>query len=324
MRASIALREVDMSSGWSPPKMERRSLAELSKSLQDPQSKNRSLILGEVAEMGSEARELTPVLLQMLDDERKANARDLSWLEAPILEALSRIGEPRELILPVFRNESRSRNLVNATKASWWLWKVGEGDASFLLHVLTRFLREHVSDTKYNGHGYFHHERHEAAHLLAEMGPEAKSALPALRRALWDPEQQFRPHVAYAIWRIEGDPALEEAVEAMIDALGDRPHEAAGSHEYTCRAVGACLGRIGPGAVPLILPHLDDEDEYVRLGLIEALERIGPAAAPARSAIEARLEDPHPLVRAEAARALSAIDTAPISTPGVRAPSGPQ
>jgi len=94
---------------------------------------------------------------------------------------------------------------------------------------------------------------------------------------------------------------------ATIAAMADRHWDFMGSQSPRCRIIGDCLARIGARTLPLILPRLDDEDEYIRLGLIRALEKLGPAAASARPALEARLADPHFRVRAAAARALKAI-----------------
>ncbi len=63
----------------------------------------------------------------------------------------------------------------------------------------------------------------------------------------------------------------------------------------------------GPGAARPLIAALDDTDESVRCGAIEALLLIAPEGS--GRAISARLSDPVPQVRARAARALGILET---------------
>src|SRR6266511_1368720 len=65
------------------------------------------------------------------------------------------------------------------------------------------------------------------------------------------------PGVAIALWKIDGDTALEEAGVATIAAMADRHWDFMGSQSPRCRIIGDCLARIGARTLPLILPRLD-------------------------------------------------------------------
>lgn len=67
--------------------------------------------------------------------------------------------------------------------------------------------------------------RHHAAYALASLGPEAVTAVPALIKALDDPEPTVRYPVALALGEI--GPAAKEAVPALRKALDDRNDDVA-------------------------------------------------------------------------------------------------
>lgn len=67
--------------------------------------------------------------------------------------------------------------------------------------------------------------RNNAAYSIARMGPAAKAAVPALIRALKDPEAAVRFPVAIALREI--GPDAREAVPALTEALEDRSDDVA-------------------------------------------------------------------------------------------------
>jgi hypothetical protein len=75
----------------------------------------------------------------------------------------------------------------------------------------------------------------------------------------------------------------------------------------------AALERIGPRAVKTLMEHLSDENANVRLVVVAALGRFGPAAAPAVPRLVEILADDELIVRKTTARALRRIgpDAAP-------------
>lgn len=67
--------------------------------------------------------------------------------------------------------------------------------------------------------------RNNAAYSIARMGPAAKAAVPALIRALKDPEAAVRFPVCIALREI--GPDAREAVPALTEALEDRSDDVA-------------------------------------------------------------------------------------------------
>ena len=100
--------------------------------------------------------------------------------------------------------------------------------------------------------------RFYAVLTLATMGEKAKPAVPALTKALRDPNVQGRSSAADALGRI--GPGAEPAAEALGQALKD------GSEEVRLAAVDA-LGKIGPsarGAVAALLKATPDDTPILR------------------------------------------------------------
>jgi HEAT repeat protein len=105
--------------------------------------------------------------------------------------------------------------------------------------------------------------------------------VPDLIRALDDPQ------VSYAAIHALGEvgPGATAAVPALVVMLSDR---------FVGRYASAALVRIGPAAVPALIPALSSKDAGVRYLAAEALGEIGPearAAGPALMRMLARDED---------------------------------
>jgi HEAT repeat protein len=163
---------------------------------------------------------------------------------------------------------------------------------------------------------------------LADIGPDARAAVPALVAALKHKDKAVRDGARRALACI-GTPA----VPALIDALKDNTENVAGlaaqtlgsilprpkealpalrealQHEACRAAAAAALARIDPGAsaevVSLLLAELKREDLTRQHAALEALSRLGPAAQPTVPALTEILKDP--ALREAALEALGAI-----------------
>jgi HEAT repeat protein/lysophospholipase L1-like esterase len=143
-----------------------------------------------------------------------------------------------------------------------------------------------------------------AAWSLAEMGPAAGDATPALLEAL-QREGPARVAIADALARLGG--GQRDTVAALIRSLRSG---GAGERAGAAQALGR-LGHHAEGAVPDLTEALDSSDASVRREAARALSRLGLAAKPAASALRRRLvEDRDPPVRALAARALRVVKDA--------------
>jgi HEAT repeat protein len=159
--------------------------------------------------------------------------------------------------------------------------------------------------------------RRAAAKGIGEMGPDAKSATPALLDALKKDKDLFvRRFAAQALGDVEADP--KTAVPALAAVLKE------GDKKELLEAAVTSLGKMGPTAVPPLIdavktkdaapakgakpkkgPAPTDSTALVRTKAIEALGNIGAKAKPAVPVLIDSLRDPN--VRTEAAEALGNI-----------------
>ena len=141
--------------------------------------------------------------------------------------------------------------------------------------------------------------RAASAHALARFREKAASALPALLKAT----QDAHANVRYAAWGAINSigKAGEEAYPYVVQGLRDPDPRA----RRMATVVVGTLRLKTPEIVELLVGLLADPSWCQRLEAVRVLGRLGPEERSAVWAIIGRLlEDPHPLVRMEAARAL--------------------
>ena len=139
-------------------------------------------------------------------------------------------------------------------------------------------------------------EQYSAADALADLGPQAREAVPDLAAALKSSDSELRWRAARALGVI-GDP---QAVAALRTATSD------GEVPVRAQAIFA-LGRLKASdaeSVEAVVAHLSDEDTQVRRAAIRALRLIGPPQRKMIPLIVKLLSDSEPTV---AARALSSL-----------------
>ena len=120
-------------------------------------------------------------------------------------------------------------------------------------------------------------ERRLASHALAEIGPAAREAVPALVAALRDPESFVSVWAAAALARVQ--PENPDAIPALVVGMRD-------ALSFVRSLAAWHLGRLGPGhpgvesAVPGLRGLLDDGDPNVRTEALVALENLAGKGAP--------------------------------------------
>ena len=145
----------------------------------------------------------------------------------------------------------------------------------------------------------------QAAEALAQMGPAAQEAVPALTAALSNPQLFFfRPAFALALGKIDRR-AASIAVPALIDVLAGKRRALPDRKE-----AASVLGQIGgetPDAIAALAKALGDADAAVRQEAAKALGAIGPQARSTVPPLRKALMDPDDAVRSEAVVALKRI-----------------
>ena len=147
--------------------------------------------------------------------------------------------------------------------------------------------------------------------IIKSLRRLGEGALPALTRALSDPDVQMRRNAALALINLGGGyPAealprldIREATSALIRATEDA--------DADVRAWAAhALGEMGPGAapaIPALVRLLGDKEEGPRNTGCLALGRIGRVAKEALPALREALQDPSRDVRGFARQAIEEI-----------------
>jgi len=137
---------------------------------------------------------------------------------------------------------------------------------------------------------------------LAFVGAPAKGATPAVVLALSDTSAQVRRKAAYAVGRIDPDPAL--AVNALVTRLADR-------EEDVRQAAAETLPKMGDAAVPALIRMLyNDKPNHADVA-VRLLGEIGAGAAPAIGELKKLLLAPSQGLAPAAAEALAKIGGAP-------------
>lgn len=175
--------------------------------------------------------------------------------------------------------------------------------------------------------------RWTAVQILAQIGPEAKAALPELIVALEDDDPLVRELAFRALSRLGPDAAPAAAALAARLRTGDRllalrtlQELRGGARQAVVEVRNALrdadaevrwnaaevLARIGPAreAIPELRAGLDDKDAKVRWHVAEALGKMGGFAKEALPGLRKLLQDPDDRVRQEARRAIIRIDPA--------------
>ena len=162
-------------------------------------------------------------------------------------------------------------------------WQQSTGAADALAEIGTE-AREAVPaliEALRHQHNYV---RCSAAKALGRMGPVALEAVPALLKSLWDNDREFHYGAVEALMQIG-------ATEAAVPKLGLMLKTAKSPFRRQLAAIS--LGKIGgkaQAAIPELVDALCDADEGVRKRAAEALGKMGPAASVTIEALQNKLE----------------------------------
>jgi HEAT repeat protein len=269
---------------------------------------DRRVALGWLAWLGPQAKDVQVSVRDRLED---ADASVRLAAAAALTEIDPDDDSPTSILAALLKDESPKASLLRVVSRRG-------ARARGLVDPLTRLADD----------GEMLPLRLEAARALGAVGPEAKSAAPALLRLMLALERLPDANEMGARDRVvlKGDLAvrrgrgLDEAdvaadVDAAVKAIRSRGLEAIDElgrvlyrlRETEQRELLDDFARIGGAVVPELSKQLESESAERRRLAARVLGRLGKEAKDAAPALRAALKDPDPSVAVESARALFAI-----------------
>jgi HEAT repeat protein len=232
--------------------------------LDHPEEQQRRRASEKLLEISTAISAVLPALSSVLKDlDTSVRARAATSLGELGSKMLSAVPTLRTALRRIVLTDNDEMVRVNALQSLARIGPESQGDVPSLLTSLQDELP---------------YVRLSAANALAEMGPRAIDALPALTAvALRDPVPRVRLEAAVALWRI--DRRSVRVIPVLMEALED-PDEVS-------RWIAAdCLGDIGAEAreaVPALQAALRGEfrSRLIKMSIELALQRIDPNTAPA-------------------------------------------
>jgi HEAT repeat protein len=316
----------------------------LTTALADKDARKRRNAANVIGRMGAFGRSAQPALERGLKDEdcqfRIACARAL-WSQGQMTEALADVlleavrtggeAERQEVLnavtgpsrsktsLPILRELLKSKDLPSRVRAANAYW-----DLDPQPKVVLPIYMEGLKSPDLNA-------RMQATQGISKLGPAAREAVPALIAIMKMPNLGYTGDVYEALARI-GEPSIAPLVELLTTNQ---------ANPQVVLGVTHSLGRIGAPAVPAVLPLLDhanvqlrraaaqviaqagaggkdavpklrtllkkDPDVVVRQHILNALGRMGAAAAPAVPDLIELARSKNPQFRMSSLRALEQI-----------------
>lgn len=169
-------------------------------------------------------------------------------------------------------------------------------EASNAVPALTEIYERDISPTP----------RRAAANALVEIGPAAKTAIPALIKSAASTNSDVRAFAVYTLGRMALEPELVDPV--LINALHDPDREVRYNAAFGLGAL-AFMGGDGKPAIPALMATLKDSYGTARAAAAMALGHIHAEPRLVAPALIESLHDPSEFVRAQAAAALGEYGT---------------
>tara|TARA_B100000745_G_scaffold246449_1_gene168517 strand:- start:181 stop:1440 length:1260 start_codon:yes stop_codon:yes gene_type:complete len=241
----------------------------LIRELQDSDSDIRSIAAVTLGEIGPEAKDAIPALIQLLQDQ---DAEGFARANAAL--ALGQIGERTEDAMSVLIQALRDQDKYVRRDAAGALEEIGSPRA--------------IKAAK---------DRYRMVVTLGWIGSEDE--IPALIQALQNEDKDVRVNAVVTLGQIES----EDVVSVLMEALQDQDEWVRVNAAWTLGQ----RGERAVDAVPILIRALRDQDEWVRYHAAMALGEIGEGASNAVPALMHALRDQDKHVRRYAVGALGKI-----------------
>jgi HEAT repeat protein len=229
-------------SAWALTELGEPGIAALVQALESAKPGARRYAVIALQEVGLGAKAAVPALIKALEHE---DAR----LHSPAAYSLGRMGPAAKAALPALTKALRDSDPHVRINAADALRRIDDSSAG------APALIEVCKDASPSN-------RCTAAMVLADFGPAAKDAVPALLELLKDSDPYIPSYAAFALWKVAQH---ERAIPALI--------EHGPASEF--------LGQIGPdakAAAPALTKAALDKDPFRAAQAIEALGKIGAEA----------------------------------------------
>ncbi len=157
--------------------------------------------------------------------------------------------------------------------------------------------------------------RRHAIEALGRIGPAARAALPALKKAeTADADASVRHAAATALRQMNLDQEVEESLGEASDQVRELIQSLVGDDDESSLAAAKTLGGLNlqaKEAIPALVLTLRNESPRRREAAARALGRMGLLAEPFLPTVQAAAKDADPAVRAAAENALQQISGQP-------------
>jgi HEAT repeat protein len=235
-----------------------------------------------------------PVLAAMLRREDRKQDILVRIARYTAVEALAKAGPTARVAIPAIQAMMHKGDTNDRLRAARALWRISKDQAAlrFVIGMLG-----HKDDTV----------RVAAAGILAEIGPDAQAAVPALRNALKSRKDPARANFALALWCLQWGQKSPQAVALRREAIGVL---CTMLREESAPDVLEALRQIGPEAreaVPDLARLLHDDKVGIRQGTVAVLGKMAPTVPEAVAPLGRALDDRARVVRIQAALALGCI-----------------
>jgi HEAT repeat protein len=232
-----------------------------------------------LGQIGADAKKAVPTIMEALN---KKETRDLA------IVALGKIGPDAKDAVPELAKNLKTKEVQSLVIEA--LEKIGP-QAKSALPDLADLLKESDKEMK-----------PAIMRALAHMGRDVKQAVPAIGSCLSVEDKETSLQALDVLAQLGSD--AKDAVPDIIALFVDEDLKP--GNRLRSQAVRT-LGKIGKPAVPHLTKALNNQNRYMRVGVIEALGEIGPDAKEASRSIQRLASNSDPEIRRAAARAVAKI-----------------
>ncbi len=241
---------------------------DLIKRFRDPAPDLRVAAAKAVAKSGKESRDWLPHFIRLFHDTDQTSDERPVWYDVAVIVGQEMGEDVLDELIPLLDE----KNAAECRGACVAIYEIGPA-AKPAVPALIKVLESRSTDVNL-----------EVLYALRGIGPEAVDAIPALVRAL----DAKNMHTQY--WSVQALGAMgEAAVPAVPDLIRKMATGLASVRRFSALALGDIGPKIGKAGIEALIGGLDDFTFAVRENSLQALAKLGPAAAAAGPVLKRKL-----------------------------------